>query len=109
MMGVEGEKGLNVISTSHDEGTDEAGRFLLENKFMKGYTIREHIHNHPKGTTIPSGITDWTHPKTGVFYPAGTYGDIGVSRWIYDYTHNKNTKFFIYTRINGYNPYSHKQ
>ena len=108
MMGVEGDKGLNVISTSHEHNTEQAASFLLKNKLWNGYTIRKYIHNHPRGTTNPSGDTDRTDPVTGRFDPAGTWGDIGFARWIYNRTHNKNTTFLIYTRIVGYKPYSHK-
>ena len=105
MMGVEGDKGLNVISTSHEHNTEQAASFLLENKLWNGYTIRNYVHNHPRGTTNPSGITDRTDPVTGIFYPAGTWGDIAFARWIYNHTHNKNTTFLIYTRKVGYKPY----
>lgn len=105
MMGVEGDKGLNVISTSHELGEENAAPFLMENKLMNGYTIRQYIHNHPGGSTKPSGEVDWTHPKTGKKYHAGTYGDVGFAKWIYDHTHNKHTKYLIYTRINRYKPY----
>ena len=105
MMGIEGDKGLNVISTSHELGEENAAPFLMENKLMNGYTIRQYIHNHPGGSTKPSGEVDWTHPKTGKKYHAGTYGDVGFAKWIYDHTHNKHTKYLIYTRINRYKPY----
>jgi hypothetical protein len=105
MMGVEGDKGLNVISTSHEHNTEQAASFLLKNKLWNGYTIRKYIHNHPRGTTNPSGDTDRTDPVTGRFDPAGTWGDIGFARWIYNRTHNKNTTFLIYTRIVGYKQY----
>ena len=109
MMGIEGDNGLNVISTSHELGEENAAPFLMENKLMNGYTIRQYIHNHPGGSTKPSGAAEWTHPKTGKKYPAGTWGDVGFAKWIYDHTHNKHTKYLIYTRINRYKPYKHKQ
>ena len=97
MMGVEGDKGLNVISTSHDEGTDEAGRFLLMNKLQYGYTIREHYHNHPNYAITPSGRKSTENGKLK--------GDYGFATWISRYTRNKSTKYFIYVRNHELVPY----
>ena len=97
MMGIEGDKGLNVISTSHDEGTDEAGRFLLMNKLQYGYTIREHYHNHPNYAITPSGRKSTENGKLK--------GDYGFATWISRYTRNKSTKYFIYVRNHELVPY----
>ena len=56
--GVAGEKGLNFITTSHNE-SEEAGMTSLFNRQLKyGYTIRKEIHSHPKNTPYPSGLDE---------------------------------------------------
>jgi len=56
MLGEKGDNGLNVISTSHESGTERSVNFLLDNKYQYGYTIRGHNHNHPRNTPYPSGL-----------------------------------------------------
>ena len=56
LLGQKGDKGLNLISTSHETGKDRSINFLLESQYKFGYTIRGHNHNHPKNTPYPSGL-----------------------------------------------------
>ena len=80
--GIEGDNGLNFISTSHEKGKDSSATELFENQLSNGYTIRSHTHNHPSGYAIPSN------------------NDKIIFRWIGDYaTYNgvKQPKFFIYS------------
>ena len=97
MMGIEGDKGLNVISTSHEHDRENAAPFLLDNKLKYGYTIREYIHNHPANTPAPSGLE--------ITKKENIYGDIHFATWIHDYTRNKGTKYYIYTRKYTYTQY----
>lgn len=48
--GIEGDNGLNFISTSHEKGKDSSATELFENQLSNGYTIRSHTHNHPSGS-----------------------------------------------------------
>ena len=49
--GIEGDKGLNFISTSHEKGKDSSATELFENQLSNGYSIRSHTHNHPSGNS----------------------------------------------------------
>ena len=97
MMGIEGDRGLNVISTSHEYDRENTASFLLGNKLMYGYTIREYIHNHPGNTPAPSGLE--------ITKRENIYGDIHFATWIHDYTHNKRARYYIYTRKYKYTQY----
>ncbi len=55
-LGEKGEKGLNIVSTSHQERRESSIIYLLENQYKHGYTIRGHNHNHPNNTPYPSGL-----------------------------------------------------
>ncbi len=54
--GVEGEKGLNVLTTSHIEDTEYGASSMLNKQYLYGYHMREHIHSHPRNTSVPSGF-----------------------------------------------------
>ena len=54
--GIEGNKGLNVLTTSHMEGTEYGSSSMLFKQFIYGYTMREDIHRHPHNTPKPSGF-----------------------------------------------------
>lgn len=45
--GVEGDKGLNFVTTSHDERKDRSMGMLWANQLNYGYTLREINHSHP--------------------------------------------------------------
>ena len=48
-IGMQGENGLNFVSTSHMVGADASGSILFENQLKYGYSIRTHSHSHPVG------------------------------------------------------------
>jgi RHS repeat-associated protein len=79
--GIEGDKGLNFLTTSHGKDIERGMSNLYSGQLYAGYTIRELNHNHPSNTTYPSGSFDYTDEK-GNFYPTGTWGDIGFARGI---------------------------
>ena len=50
--GVEGDKGLNFITTSHTPKEEYGLGELYRGQLCNGYTIREFIHSHPLGNGI---------------------------------------------------------
>jgi RHS repeat-associated protein len=76
--GVEGDKGLNFLTTSHDIDTERGMKQLYVGQLYAGYTIRELNHNHPSNTAYPSG--SYIHPNTGL--GVGEWGDVGFARLI---------------------------
>ncbi len=61
--GIEGSSGLNFITTTHDEESEEGFGYLYEYQLKYGYTIRRFIHNHPSGG---SSISDKDHKTANV-------------------------------------------
>ncbi|MBE6319170.1 MAG: hypothetical protein E7081_09405 [Bacteroidales bacterium] len=49
--GMQGENGLNFVSTSHLDAEDVSGKILFNKQLKYGYSIRRHIHSHPYGDT----------------------------------------------------------
>lgn len=45
--GLEGDNGLNYITTSHTVGEEFGGGALINNQLKYGYSVRNVIHNHP--------------------------------------------------------------
>jgi RHS repeat-associated protein len=76
--GVAGDKGLNFLTTSHDNSTERGMSNLYSGQLYAGYTIRELNHNHPNNIAYPSG--SFVHPSTG--QGLGEWGDVGFSRGI---------------------------
>ncbi len=58
MLGQEGEKGLNIVSTSHCEIHDKSGPNLVFLQYQYGYNVRQDIHSHPDDSR-PSGISKY--------------------------------------------------
>lgn len=56
MTGLEGDKGLNFITTSHTERREAGLMKLIRGQIGYGYTIREVNHSHPI-KNFPSGLT----------------------------------------------------
>ena len=54
MTGIAGDKGLNFITTGHDEGSEPGMTALLNGQLKYGYTVREINHSHPNGNYSPS-------------------------------------------------------
>ena len=44
---IEGEKGLNFITTGHIKGREPGGSQIMPNRLYHGYTIRTLVHSHP--------------------------------------------------------------
>ena len=54
--GLEGKRGLNVLTTSHSENREFGSIDMLNKQYSYGYYMREDIHSHPHNTPIPSGF-----------------------------------------------------
>ncbi|GIV41859.1 MAG: hypothetical protein KatS3mg034_1169 [Vicingaceae bacterium] len=81
LLGEEGEKGLNYLTTSHEKTTERGAADMFYTQFRYGYTVRGHNHNHPSGNPNPSGED----------------GDIGFLKWVKKYTTTNKPIFQIYT------------
>lgn len=55
--GLQGDLGLNFITTSHTSGKDASKYNLFTDQLIFGYTIREMNHSHPTHP-FPSGLDD---------------------------------------------------
>jgi RHS repeat-associated protein len=102
--GVEGDKGLNFLTTSHDEKMERGMTNLINGQLVYKYTAREFNHNHPKNERynhIPSGIPGLT----------GDGGDVSWSQQVSNIFGNQ-VKFSIYTpntrKYHPFGPYSKK-
>ena len=85
--GTEGAKGLNYLTTSHNEKS-ESGMVDLFNKQLKnGYTLRAFYHSHPSNVLIPSNI-------------GGKYGDIPIAKKMTEIS-NQSITFGIYGPKSG--------
>lgn len=93
-LGVEGEKGLNYLTTSHDNSTEKGMGLLINGQLKYGYTAREFNHNHPGGTCYPSGSWD----KDGL--STGTWGDLRFANAVNKIFGN-NVIFNIYIAPNN--------
>jgi RHS repeat-associated protein len=100
--GIEGDKGLNFLTTGHIEYTEPGIAALINGQLSGGYTIRELNHNHPGGTAVPSGIPGLT----------GSSGDVSfakaVTEWYKKAYPNRSSSptYNIYITGKGYIPYS---
>lgn len=74
--GIEGNKGLNFITTSHEISGEAGMNNLYSGQLYSGYTVRELNHSHPGNTPYPSG--SFVHSGEGI----GTWGDVAFSRSI---------------------------
>lgn len=45
--GIEGNKGLNFITTGHIAGKEPGGSYIMSDRLYYGYTIRTLMHSHP--------------------------------------------------------------
>ena len=57
-LGIEGDKGYNVLTTSHEETAEYGAVDMFNKQYRFSYNMREHTHSHPHNTPRPSGITD---------------------------------------------------
>ncbi len=91
--GLEGDKGLNFISTSHQKGMDRSMIELYYGQLYKGYSIRSQTHNHPSNNNNNSEKDN------------NTYIDIekAIDYWHKYYNYVKsNIDYRIYTIKGGY-------
>ena len=72
MLGQEGDKGLNIVSTSHCEIHDKSGPNLVFLQYQYGYNVRQDIHSHPKSNIAEN----WLPSGLDVNNNATKYGDI---------------------------------
>ena len=104
--GIEGDKGLNFLTTGHIEYTEPGMRALINGQLSggskDGYTIRELIHNHPSGTAVPSGIPGLTGDKGDVPFAKA------VTEWYEGKYPNRNSSptYKIYVTGKGYIEFS---
>ena len=80
-MGATGNRGLGALMTSHQADREEAGAFLLTNKYSYGYFIRGHTHNHPNNTPYPSGL--WMNESLNMKSKQKP-GDIGMAKYLHN-------------------------
>ena len=99
MLGKSGNQGLNLLITSHKEGEEYGAGDMVNHVLSLGYTIREHRHNHPSNSSIPSGM-----------YKGDTQGDIFFAKSLDNVSKKNNGKtpiYSIYTKDTGtYTRYS---
>ena len=93
--GVEGEKGLNFITSSHKHSEEGGITDLIANQLSGGYTVRAVNHSHPENTPYPSGL-EWD----------STSGDIPFSRWTEDKLQQKISFNIFLPGKNKYVPFS---
>jgi len=94
----EGAKGLNYLTTSYEKSTESGFGLLIDKKLSySNYTLREHNHNHPSGSSYPSGSSD--RRSTGE--KAGTWGDIKALDDYSNIFNVKSAKYHIYTTADG--------
>ncbi|UPQ78288.1 hypothetical protein M0M57_11730 [Flavobacterium azooxidireducens] len=77
--GVEGNRGLNFITTGHIEYSEPGVKTVINGQLQFNYTIREINHNHPKNTPYPSGIPGFT----------GDVGDVPFAKTVSDWYESK--------------------
>jgi RHS repeat-associated protein len=65
MTGIEGDKGLNFITTSHEERKESGMTHLLNKQLLHGYTIRELNHSHPNSDY--AGVDDFAFANAIIF------------------------------------------
>jgi hypothetical protein len=69
MTGIAGDKGLNIITTSHEMRKESGMTYLLNGQLLNGYTLRELNHSQPVGMT-----------SSGSDLPGRISGDLGFAK-----------------------------
>jgi hypothetical protein len=59
--GIQGDKGLNFITTGHCKSEEPGMGRLLSVQLFNGYTIRSILHSHPK--SLNASIADYKFKK----------------------------------------------
>lgn len=92
----------SFVSTAFLPTPEPGGVDLMYGLLTKGYTVREHIHSHPKRKTNyfgPSGF----HPKDK------NSGDRKLGEWINDWYPNNGIRLKVYeASLKKYIEYNHK-
>lgn len=92
----------SFVSSAFLPTPEPSGVDLMYGLLTKGYTVREHIHSHPKRKTNyfgPSGF----HPKDK------NSGDRELGEWINEWYPNKGIKLKVYeVPLKKYIEYNHK-
>ena len=86
MLGKSGNQGLNLLITSHKKGEEYGAGDMMNHVLSLGYTIREHRHNHPSNSSIPSGM-----------YKGDKQGDIFFAKNLDKVAKKNNGKTPIYS------------
>ena len=76
MTGIEGDKGLNFITTSHTARQEAAIPNLINGQVGAGYTVREINHSHPNNP-FPSGLSNMTGDMGASIYLTNEYRKVG--------------------------------
>ena len=87
---------IDFITTSHQNGSEDAVNFLLDGMLSTGYDIKELNHNHPEDyydVSYPSG--SYTNPRNPS-QTRGAWGDVGFARYYSEKFKNSSIKFQIY-------------
>jgi len=69
--GIEGNKGLDFITTGHQERQDPGSSYLLAGQLYYGYTVRELNHTHPVNPVPSSNDLQYKTQVTDVFRSQG--------------------------------------
>ena len=92
--GVEGNRGYNVLTTSHEKGAEYGAVDMFNKQYRFGYYMREHTHSHPGNTPAPSGLTDKSKGSDMIF-----------ARKLQDRLPHVNLNIYV-PKTNNYIPYS---
>lgn len=94
-LGVEGDNGLNYLTSSHKESSEAGMTKLINGQLRHGYTAREFNHSHPRNTPIPSGIPGLTG-ETGDILWAKQASKIFGNNVKYNIFTPKDSKYISY-------------
>ncbi len=71
--GIEGEKGLNFITTGHVKGKEPGGSQIMPNRLYHGYTIRTLVHSHPNSEEASDKDDLYKNQVNGVLKSLGLH------------------------------------
>ena len=97
--GKNSEPKTNYLTSSHKDDEELGFESLCDLKLINVYKLREHIHNHPRGSQTPSGGRD-QQEKT-----AGNFGDVGTAKHLYEFYTKRNCEVPIMKLYKGKGQY----